>query len=134
MEENKIETRTLEELLKYLREKNNWSYYDVIEKLHEKSVIIDEKQLKKWEIGLEYPNADMIYKLSELYMIPSTTFITAKNNSFNKGLESVHMIIIKWFCYITGVSLKVAYIGSYIILGLALIWSFMFFLGCAGMV
>lgn len=52
MEENKIETRTLEELLKYLREKNNWSYYDVIEKLNEKSVIIDEKQLKKWEIGL----------------------------------------------------------------------------------
>ena len=36
MEENKIETRTLEELLKYLREKNNWSYYDVIEKLNEK--------------------------------------------------------------------------------------------------
>ena len=134
MEENKIETRTLEELLKYLREKNNWSYYDVIEKLNEKSVIIDEKQLKKWEIGLEYPNVDMIYKISELYMIPSTTFITAINNSFNKGLESVHMIIIKWFCYITGVSLKVAYIGSYIILGLGLVWSFMFFLSCAGMV
>lgn len=131
MEENEIETRTLEELLKDLREKNNWSYYNMIEELNKIDVLIDEKKAKKWELGLEYPDIDMIYKLSELYMVPSTTFIIAKKNSFDKGLASVHMVLIKWFCYITGISLKIAYIGSYIILGLALIGAFMFFLQCA---
>lgn len=131
MEENEIETRTLEELLKDLREKNNWSYYNIVEEFSKINVLIDEKKAKKWELGLEYPNIDMIYKLSEIYMVPSTAFIIAKNNSYDKGMASVHMMFIKSFCFITGVSLKIAYIGCYIVLALALIGSFMFFLQCA---
>ena len=37
------------------------------------------------------------------------------------------MRAIKWICYVTGVSLKIAYVGVNIIIGLALIGALMFF-------
>ena len=128
-EEVAIEKRTIEELLAQLREEKNWTYMHIVEKLQELEITINEKQVKKWEIGLEYPELDVIYKLSELYMVPSQTFIMAKSNSYEKGLASVHMMFIKWFCYITGFSIKVTYYGLFVILGLALIWSLNFFIG-----
>ena len=122
-----IEKRTIEELLADLRNEKNWTYMHIVEKLQELGITTDEKQVKKWEIGLEYPELDIIYKLSELYMVPSQTFIIAKSNSYEKGLASVHMMFIKWFCYVTGFSIKVTYYGLFVILGLALIYSLNFF-------
>ena len=134
--EEKIEkeTRTMEELLVQLRTEKNWTIFHLIEKLQEVGITVDEKKIKKWEIGLEYPDLDTIYKLSEIYMIPSETFIVAKSNSYEKGMESIHMIFIKWFCYITGFSLKIGYISFYVIIFGALIGSFMYFIGQAKMV
>lgn len=132
MESNKeelvVEERVLEELLKDLREEKNWTYIHIVEELSKLGLLVDEKLVKKWEIGLEYPDLDAIYKLSELFFIPSETFIMAKTNSYKKGLESVHMILIKWICYFTGFSIKAIYIGIYVILGGALIWALMFFM------
>lgn len=91
-------------------------------------LVVTEKLVKKWEYGLEYPNTDAIYKLSELYMIPSQDFITAKNNSYEQGLNSIHATFIKWFCYITGASLAVGWAGLYVIIFLALVYAFSFFL------
>lgn len=130
-EEIKVETRTLEQLLKDLREEKNWTYLHVVEELNRIGLVVSDKQVKKWEIGLEYPNIDEIYKLSELYYVPSDNFVMAKTNSYQEGLNSVHATLIKWICYLTGVSLKIGYIAFYIIITAALFGSLMFFAGNA---
>lgn len=132
-EENKInkiiETRTIEQLLRDLRQEKNWSYWNVVDELTRKGIILNEKIIKKWEYGLEYPDLDIIYKLSEIYSVPSQDFVTAKNNSFKEGYETIHMEFIKRICYITGISLKAGYIAMYVFIGLALIWALLFFVG-----
>lgn len=95
----------IEELLIRLRTEKGWSRVELMSKLPNKT--IKEKDIRKWEIGLEYPDLDMIYDLSEIYQIPSEKFVEAKNNSFVKGLGSVNMILTKWICYFLNVSIKV---------------------------
>ena len=129
-QENKIvETRTIEQLLRDLRQEKGWSYWNVVDELSRKGIILNEKTIKKWEYGLEYPDLDIIYKLSEIYLVPSENFVIAKNNSFKEGYETIHMDLIKRICYITGISLKVGYIAMYVFIGLALIWALLFFIG-----
>ena len=129
-QENKIvETRTIEQLLRDLRQEKEWSYWNVVDELSRKGIILNEKTIKKWEYGLEYPDLDIIYKLSEIYSVPSQDFVMAKNNSFKEGYETIHMELIKRICYITGISLKVGYIAMYVFIGLALIWALLFFIG-----
>ena len=90
MEENKqvIEERTLEEVLLELRESKNYTYLDITEKLNQKGTYIEEKNNKKWELGLIYPSTDELYLLSEIYMFPVVDLIQAKTiaikrNGFN---------------------------------------------------
>lgn len=130
MEEDKfiVEKRTLEELFVELRLEKGWECINIVEQLQNLGITTDEKQIKKWEIGLEYPDTDTLYKFSEMYMIPIQTLVMARTNSYNKGMASIHTMAIKWFCFLTGISMKVAYIGIYIIMGLTLIGAFMFFL------
>lgn len=129
-QENKIvETRTIEQLLRELRQEKEWSYWNIVDELSRKGIILNEKTIKKWEYGLEYPDLDIIYKLSEIYLVPSENFVIAKNNSFKEGYETIHMELIKRICYITGISLKVGYIAMYVFIGLALIWALLFFIG-----
>ena len=126
-EKLEIETRTLEQLLKDLREEKQWTYMHIVEELNKIGLIVDEKKVKKWEIGLKYPEIDEIYKLSELYFVPSDNFNMAKSNSYKQGLESVHATLIKWICYLTGISLKVGYIFFFIVIYGGLIGSLLFF-------
>lgn len=126
-EEMKVETRTLEQLLKDLREEKNWTYLHIVEELNKIGLVVNEKQVKKWEIGLEYPDINQIYKLSELYFVPSDNFVMAKTNSYQEGLNSVHATLIKWICYLTGVSLKIGYVAFYVFMAGALIGSLLFF-------
>ncbi len=128
-EEMKVESRTLEQLLKELREEKSWTYLHVVEELNKLGLIVEEKQVKKWEIGLEYPDINEIYKLSELYFVPSDNFVMAKSNSYQEGLNSIHATLIKWICYITGISLKIGYVAFYVIITMAVIGSLMFFVG-----
>lgn len=128
-----IEKRTIEELFLELRTKNNWTYIDIMEKLSKHGIFITEKTVKKWEIGLIYPSTQEIYKLSEIFMFPAENFIMAKSNSYKKGMDSIHVMAIKWFCYITGASITVSIIGMYILLFLATIYAFVFFTECVDM-
>lgn len=64
-EELKLETRTIEELLKDLRQEKRWSYLQLMEELQRNGVTVNDKEIKKWEYGLEYPSLDVIYKLQE---------------------------------------------------------------------
>lgn len=127
MKELEIEERTLEQLLKDLREEKQWTYMHIVEELNKIGLMVDEKKVKKWEIGLEYPDINEIYKLSELYFVPSDNFVMAKSNSYKEGLESVHATLIKWVCYLTGISLKVGYVFFYIVIVVGLIWALWFF-------
>ncbi len=132
--ENKLEkttdteTRTIEELLIDLRNEKSWTYINVMQELSKMGVFVDEKTIKKWEIGLEYPDTNTMYKLSELYFISFNSLIVAKNNSYAEGYKSIHNTLIKWFCYITGFSIKAGYLITYISLYVALIGAFMFFI------
>lgn len=128
-QEIEIENRTLEKLLKDLREERGLTYIDIVEKLSNMGIkVLDEKKVKKWELGLEYPDTDVIYKLAELYSISSGQLIMARNNSFKNGVKSLHISLVKWISYFTGVSVKVALIGVYVFLGILLVLSFIFFL------
>ena len=75
-ENEKIRLEEIEELLKEEREKRNWTYLELLEKLEIES--LTEKDIKKWEKGLKYPDLNEIYKLSEIYKIPSARIIQAK--------------------------------------------------------
>ena len=59
-QQNKIiETRTIEQLLRDLRQEKEWSYWNVVDELTRKGIILNEKTIKKWEYGLEYPDLDI---------------------------------------------------------------------------
>lgn len=124
-----IETRTIEQLLRELRLKNNWSYLNLLEELSRRGIMVDEKTIKRWEYGIEYPDLDTIYKLSEIYSIPSQNLVIAKNNSYNKGFNSIYINFTKRFCYVTGISIKIGYVGLYVIIAIALIFAILFFVG-----
>ncbi|MFR8234125.1 MAG: hypothetical protein ACLVA2_06995 [Clostridia bacterium] len=131
-EKNILEDLTIEELLIKLREEKNWTYIHLMQELNKLGKVVKEKDLKKWELGLEYPNTETIYKLAQIYVIPSEIFINAKNNSFKKGNNLINLRLIKWICYFTGISLKIGYWVFMITLGLLLILSLWFFVDTAG--
>ena len=115
----------IEELLTRLRKENGWTYADILMKLPDKT--LKEKDIKKWEIGLKYPDLDMIYELSALYQVSSAEFIQAKSNSFEKGLTSVHMTITKWICYFLNISIHagiVLLIIFYVFMSIFSLWFF----------
>ena len=115
----------IEELLKELREKNNWSYAELIQRI--KRVNLSEKEVKKWEYGLKYPDLDMIYELSELYNVPSAEFIQAKNISFLKGTYLINTRLISWLCYLFNFSVVTATVIVTLFYIFALIFAFSYF-------
>ena len=55
-----LEDLTIEELLIKLREEKDWTYIHLMQELNKLGKIVKEKDLKKWEFGLEYPNTETI--------------------------------------------------------------------------
>ena len=131
-EENKKEeiqeTRTVEELLKDLRMEKGWYYTDVVEKLQKLGTFTSVREVKRWENGLQYPELEMIYKLSQLYSIPSKNFIEAKNNSYEKDYHSLHMVIVRFLSKLLRIILKIGFVAIIVIFVGALVWAFLFFL------
>lgn len=126
-EKNEEKDILIENLLRELREKNNWEYINVVVKLSELGIMVNEKTIRKWESGLEYPELDVIYKLSEIYHISSEEFINAKNNSYKRGFSHIYQKTINIFCYITGASLKVGYFAINFIIFALLMYSIIYF-------
>ena len=107
MENNdKKEEIIIEELLKKLRESRNWTYNDVAYNLNDTNILTED--IKKMESGLEYPDWDVMYKLSELYRVPVEEFVKAKEYSYKKLKNSISVTIIKWMNYLFGISFKVS--------------------------
>ena len=122
----------IEELLIELRQRSGLSRVELLEKLDNSK--LSEKDIKKWEIGLKYPDLDMIYKLSEIYRVPSTEFVTAKNNSYEKGLAGINKKIIRWFVYTLNVSFYVGVVLTILIYIFTFIFALWFFVTVASQV
>ena len=123
------EINIIEFILKSAREKNHWDYFDVAKKINDTN--INEKTVKKWEYGLLYPDLNTIYKLSEIYNIPSEELVQARNNSMNKGLGIIHFRFIDWFCYITNISIITSIIFNFVLVYIiAPIFAFWYFVSC----
>lgn len=124
-ETKKTKRKGIEELLVELRTKKGLSRLELLDKLNDPD--LTEKDIKKWEAGLKYPDLDTIYKLSEIYMVPSKEFIQAKNNSYAKGLGGINKKIIRWFVYTLNVSFYVGVVLTiilYIITFIGALWFF----------
>ncbi len=129
----KIEDKKeIEDLLIELRQKNGLSRIELLEKLNNSN--LSEKDIKKWEIGLKYPDLDTIYKLSEIYRVPSTEFVMAKNNSYEKGLAGINKKIIRWFVYTLNVSFYIGAVLTIFIYIFAFIFALWFFVTVASQV
>ena len=94
----------IEEFLKRLRESKKWTYNDVAYNLNDTNILTED--IKKMESGLEYPDWDVMYKLSELYKVPVEEFVKAKEYSYEKLKNSFSAI--KWINYLFGISFKVS--------------------------
>ena len=120
-EKEKIEHKKgIEELLVELRTKNSLSRIELLEKLEDSNLT-----------GLSYPNLDTIYKLSEIYRIPSTEFVKAKNNSYENGLAGINKKIIRWFVYTLNVSFYVGVVFTIILYIVTFILALCFFVSVA---
>ncbi len=122
----------IEELLVELRTKKGFSRVELLEKLDNSN--LTEKDIKKWEIGLKYPDLDTIYKLSEIYRVPSTEFVIAKNNSYEKGLAGINKKIIRWFVYTLNVSFYIGVVLTILLYVLTFIFALWFFVTMASQV
>lgn len=114
LKEPKENPITLEVILQNERLKRGWNYEHVAKQLATPN--ITAKNVKKWEYSFEYPDLNTIYKLSELYQIPSEILVQAKSNGYSEGLHSVHKLFIKTICYIFNLPIKAMVIFSYIFL------------------
>ena len=129
-EKEKIEHKKgIEELIVELRNKKGLSRIELLEKLEDSN--LTEKDIKKWEIGLSYPDLDTIYKLSEIYRIPSTEFVKAKNNSYENGLAGINKKIIRWFVYTLNVSFYIGVVFTTILYVVIFILALCFFVTVA---
>lgn len=62
-----------------LRESKGYSEQDLVDKISIDYVQV--KNIRKWERDLEFLDLDSMYKLSEIYMIPSAEIIERKNQT-----------------------------------------------------
>ena len=91
------------EWLYTLRKAKGYSEIDLMEIINDAH--ITEKNIKKWERDLEYPDLDMIYKLSEIYHIPAAEMLHIKEQTLKEGIEGVHKWVIRWISYLIGFSI-----------------------------
>lgn len=107
-----------------LREKSGYTVEELAEKINVPNVTI--KTIKKWEHDLEFPNLDIMYKLSEIYQVPSEVLMQVRTETLEKGLKGVHRTIIRFIGYLFGISIYGAVIFSYIFMFVAGIGSVLF--------
>lgn len=99
-EENDID---FGEWLYQLRKEKGLTEDQLVDKIN--MVNVQEINVKKWERDLEFPDLDVIYKLSEIYMISSAEIIDKKQKTLQAGVDSIHMYIIRILSLFMGISI-----------------------------
>jgi len=110
------------EWLKDIRESNNYSTYQLAEEMK-----VEEKIIRKWERDLEFPNLDEVYRLSEIYQIPSEEIVEIKNKTLHSGVNGINKRIIRWISFALGISIYGTIWFCRIVLFLAFIFAWVFF-------
>lgn len=124
-----MEVKDFGELVRELRIKNDYTYASLADKIELHSV--NDVVVKKWEHNVAFPNLDEIYKLSEIFMIPSAELLASKQKSMEEGLKSIHVRFIRWLSFFLGFTIYGTIWFSRIIIFLALVASFLYFMSCA---
>ncbi len=122
-----MEIREFGQWLYELRKQHELTYEELVEKINIPKIEI--KNLKKWERNLEYPDLETIYRLSEIFNIPSEELLTSKEQTLKKGVGKINVQLIRFISYILNVSIYTAIWIMRIVLVLALIISWSFFIG-----
>ena len=104
-----------------LRQKKGYTIEKLAEEINMPIVTI--KTIKKWEHDLEFPNLDQMYKLSEIYEIPSEVLMQVRTQTLQEGLKGVHKSIIRLIGYILGISIYGTVILSYVTIAVAAMWA-----------
>jgi transcriptional regulator with XRE-family HTH domain len=108
-----------------LRCKKGYTVEELAEKIDMENVTI--KNVKKWEHDLEFPNLDQMYKLSEIYEVPSEEIMQVRTQTLQEGVKSIHKDIVRLLGYLLGISIYGTIIISYIIIAAAFIYALIFF-------
>lgn len=122
-----MEFKEFGEWLYELRKEHNLTYEELVNKINIPKVQV--KNLRKWERSLEYPDLDTIYKLSEIFKIPSEELLSSKEETLKKGVGKINVRLIRTISYILNVSIYTAIWITRISLALALILAWMYFVG-----
>ena len=86
-----------------LRKEKGLTEEQLVDKIN--MINVQEINIKKWERDLEFPDLDAIYKLSEIYMIPSAEIIDKKQKTLKEGVDGVHIYIIRILSLLMGISI-----------------------------
>lgn len=115
------------EWMQKLRTEKNLTEAEVVEKLGISD--ITEKTVKRWERDLEFPDINIIYKISELYFVPSEELIKSKEDTLKSGVNGINKRFIRWLSMLLGISMYGTIILCRIIVYIALIATLIWFLG-----
>ncbi len=96
------------------RKQHNLTEEDLVEKIN--MINVQKINIKKWERDLEFPDLDTIYKLSEIYMIPSAEIIDKKQKTLQSGVDGIHIYFIRVLSLILGISFYATYALTQIII------------------
>lgn len=86
-----------------LRKSKGLTEEQLVDKIN--MINVQEINIKKWERDLEFPDLNAIYKLSEIYMIPSTEIIDKKQKTLQAGVDGIHIYIIRILSLLMGISI-----------------------------
>lgn len=86
-----------------LRKSKGLTEEQLVDKIN--MINVQEINIKKWERDLEFPDLDAIYKLSEIYMIPSTEIIDKKQKTLQAGVDGIHIYLIRVLSLLMGISI-----------------------------
>lgn len=86
-----------------LRKSKGLTEEQLVDKIN--MINVQEINIKKWERDLEFPDLDAIYKLSEIYMIPSAEIIDKKQKTLQAGVDGIHIYLIRVLSLLMGISI-----------------------------
>ena len=108
-----------------VRKEKGYTELELVEMIDQVNVQV--KNVKRWERDLEFPDLDAIYKLSEIYMIPSAEIIQKKNETLQNSIDGINMLVIRMISLMLGISIYGTIIVGYGVSFLTLIIVFIWF-------
>lgn len=97
-----------------LRQKRGYTIEELAQKINMPLATI--KSIKKWEHDLEFPDLDLMYKLSEIYEVPIEELMQIRTQTLEEGVKGINKEMVRFIGYLLGIPIYGAVIFSYIFL------------------